>query len=1104
MNRVWRILICTLSLAAIAAAQTKAPPKPASIKTNPSPTQPAGKVTPPNSREPFVIEHYLTAVRFESNGAAERDISARIRVQSDAGAQGLKELIFGHRSPGEQVDMHLVRVHKADGTVANAAADVVKDIPIALANDAPAYADAKEKRIAVPALHPGDVLEYEIATRMTIPLSPRNFWFQQNFIDNAVVLDEDLKIDVPENRTVILESPGFPHETSHANGRTIYLWKHANLTGHSDSDPASPAALQRAAKLPDVQLTSFANWQDVARWYADLERGRDDPTPEIRAEAQQLIEGRATQIEKVQALYDYVSKSIRYIDIPLGLDGYQPHSAAEVFANQYGDAKDERILLAAMLRAVGIESSTALIPYVRKLDAAVPSPAQLDHVITAVPDGNDLLWMDPTAEVAPFRLLTSPLRDKSALLVSADGLGKIVRTPQDPPFPSTQRVEIDGQVSELGKLTATVHYFLRGDTEFVLRRAFHTTPPDQWKQFGQTILSLDGVHGDATSVSPGDPTDTRNSFEIEIKFTQLNFLDWDAARVRIALPMLTPSMPDLPAKNTQPINLGSPLDVTTQLKLVLPARFTAQVPVAISVARDYAEFKSSYQFEEHTLTATRTLNFTMRELPASRASDYQTFARSVAGDENQSLLVVNAENVPGNATVAGAPGNPAPVASAVPKNVQPDELLETGSVLLDSRNAPSALPLFLRAVELAPNHPQAWNDLGLAYMQLGQLDDAVSSFRKQIEINPSNEHSYNYLGVALQQQQKYDDAVDAYRKQIELNPLDPVAHGALGGLLLIQQRYADAVLELDKATILSPENAGLQIKLGEAYLDSGDEKNALDAFDKGIAMTPAPAVWNDVALLLANRKVALNRAQQYAESAIAATSSKLKNADLSNPAGNHLNDVATLGILWDTLGWVHFQKGDLETAEKYIRASWNLDQRGEAADRLAQIDEKRGKKDQAIQMFSLALAVPHPDPETRARLTLLLGGNAQIDALVNQAKPSLVKLRTFPAGTIPKPAAGAAKPEAAGATGDTDAEFLIVFSSGAKKNQVDNVDAVQFISGSAKLRPLADRLRSLDYGKIFPDSSPLEIIRRGTLSCSAKIGDCNFTLAPAEDLRAAN
>ena len=452
MNRVWRFLLFSIALAATAAAQTKTPSKISSANPASSRRQSPAKAPATNSREPFVIEHYATSVRFESDGTSERDLSARVRVQTDAGADGLKELIFGYRSPGEQVEVRYVRVRKTDGTVANTAADAVKDFPIALASDAPAYAGAKEKHIAIPAMHPGDILEYEIVTRLTAPLAAREFWFQQDFIDNAVVLDEQLKIDIPQSRALILASLNFPHETTQANGRVIYIWKNANPVAHTDSDPTSPAALQRAAKLPDVQLTSFATWQDVARWFASLELGRTDATPEIAAKAQQIVAGRTTQIEKIQALYDYVSKNIRYVDIPLGRDGYQPHSAADVFANQYGDARDQHALLAAMLRAVGIPSDAALIPYVRKLDISVPSPAQLDHVITVVPDANDLLWMDSTASVAPFRLLTSPLRDKSALLVPADGVGKLAKTPQDPPFLSTQRVEIDGQVTDLGKL----------------------------------------------------------------------------------------------------------------------------------------------------------------------------------------------------------------------------------------------------------------------------------------------------------------------------------------------------------------------------------------------------------------------------------------------------------------------------------------------------------------------------------------------------------------------------------------------------------------------------------------------------------------------------
>ena len=54
------------------------------------------------------------------------------------------------------------------------------------------------------------------------------------------------------------------------------------------------------------------------------------------------------------------------------------------------------------------------------IDLDVPSPGQFDHVITAVPRGEETLWLDTTAEVAPLGYLLLPLREKPALVVFSD------------------------------------------------------------------------------------------------------------------------------------------------------------------------------------------------------------------------------------------------------------------------------------------------------------------------------------------------------------------------------------------------------------------------------------------------------------------------------------------------------------------------------------------------------------------------------------------------------------------------------------------------------------------------------------------------------------
>jgi tetratricopeptide (TPR) repeat protein len=429
-------------------------------------------------------------------------------------------------------------------------------------------------------------------------------------------------------------------------------------------------------------------------------------------------------------------------------------------------------------------------------------------------------------------------------------------------------------------------------------------------------------------------------------------------------------------------------------------------------------------------------------------------------------------------------------APAIPPSAKSDELLEAGAAALNSNNPRAAIPLFKRVVELDPKHKQAWNDLGLAQLRLGQFDDAASSFRKQIEVNPYDERAYDYLGIALQQQQKYAEAASAYQKQIEVNPLDVLAHAALGALYLEQHKYAEAVPELDKATILSPDDAGLQVSLGQAYLNTGEKEKALAAFEKGAELSQTPMVWNNVAYALADHNLQLDRAQRYAESAIAAVDASLRNIDLSHVSLDELNQVGSIGTFWDTLGWVYFQKGDLATAERYIYASWALNQHGEVGDHLAQIYEKHGQKDDAIQMYALALAATRPIPETRGRMSVLAGSDSKIDELVSTAKPMLEKVRTLSAGKLLKE--------------DAQADFFLLLSAGTAGSRAARVDAAQFISGSSKLRPFADRLRSLDYGAVFPDDSPTRLVRRGTLSCSATSGECIFTLILPENVRTVN
>ena len=139
---------------------------------------------------------------------------------------------------------------------------------------------------------------------------------------------------------------------------------------------------------PAVQLTTFASWEEVGRWYAGLEKDRRQPPAEVKAKAEALTKDAKSEMEKIEALYDFVAKNFRYVSLSLGLGRYQPHASGDVLHNQYGDCKDKHTLLAALLEAEGIHASSVLINSSRKLYPDVPSPSLPSSWTGSSPSGD--------------------------------------------------------------------------------------------------------------------------------------------------------------------------------------------------------------------------------------------------------------------------------------------------------------------------------------------------------------------------------------------------------------------------------------------------------------------------------------------------------------------------------------------------------------------------------------------------------------------------------------------------------------------------------------------------------------------------------------------
>src|SRR5271169_1931317 len=1008
------LVACTLAAPYTALAQSGVTPPAAPAKAKKgakaAPSKPADTaVSKPDapkhdySQEAFVVEQYHSRYRFESDGTGRKETIARIRVQSEAGVQQWGQIQEGYNSANERVEIAYVRVVKADGSVVKAGEDAVQDLTAPVEREAPVYTDYRQKHITVPGLRPGEVLEYDMVTVIHTPLAAGQFWMDYEFDKSNIDLDETLDVDVPAGRNLKLKcKPGMEPKITEENGRRIYHWSSSHLERDDDKEKAREKEKKRKKHgpdddRPDIQLTTFETWEQIGRWYASLEKDRRAPSPEVRAKAQELTKGLNGDLEKTEALYDFVAKNFRYVSLSLGVGRYQPHAASDVLHDQYGDCKDKHTLLASLLQAEGMHASSVLINSSRKLDPDLPSPSQFDHVITMLPmtkgSEKEEVWMDTTAEVAPFRLLAFTLRKKQALVIPpADPPSSIAphleETPADTPMPDTEVSEIDGKINDIGKLDAHIHYEFRGDEELLLRSVFRRVPQANWQRVVENVNA--GLGGDITNLKVSDPAATREPFTLSYDVSKVNFLDWSKKKTDIVLPLVQFSLPDVDDDDTdgdaEPLKLGPKAEYSYNIKLELPSKYTAHAPLAFTLKRDYAAYEAAYKVENGVFTASRKLTLRQDELPPARASDYQSFRRAVGSDLAQQLSV--------ESSAAGAPVPPA--------DMKADDLVESGRAAIQNGNLPVGIALLKRATEVDPKNKFAWNNLGLAYFGMRDDEHAIAAFQKQLEVNPYDDFAYNNLGRVYWNERKYDEAVKAFNKQLENNPLDKFAHSNLGVMYAEWHKYSEAVPELEKAASLNPDSAELQVSLGDAYLNLGQDDKALAAFDHGVELSATPLVWNNIAYQLSLKKSHLDKAQQYAESAVSATAAALRNVSLDRLTPQELPLVPSLIAYWDTLGWVYFSEGNLNMAEKYVAAAWGLGHHGEVGDHLGQIYEKEGKKDLALRTYALSLSALRPIPETRDRLASLTGGNAKVDATVAKYKEDLQQLRTIDLGKAAK------------------------------------------------------------------------------------------------------
>lgn len=1084
MMRFFSLLLVLLSLAPALLTQ---------VSNDKKPTPKEADYT----QEAFVIEQFARKQKFEDDGTSTTQDSARVRIQSQAGVERYGLLTFSYPSATGTLEIDFVRVRKPDGSVLPTPLENTQDMAAEITRQAPFYSDLHEKHIAVKGLGVGDVLEFQTIERTTKPLAPGQFWTSCIFTRAEIVLDEQLEISVPRGRSIKIKSADLQPSITEAGGYRIYNWHRTNIPPKNETNDKRDATertwQQARGRLPqpDVLMSSFANWEDVGRWYGTLQDQRVKPTPEVIAKAVELTKNAPNDDAKLRALYAYVSTQFRYIGIAFGIGRYQPHAAPEVLANQYGDCKDKHTLLASLLTAVGIPAYPALISVSRDVDPDVPSPGQFDHVITVVPREGGLVWVDTTSEVGPYQYLAPPLRDKRALAIWKEKPAAVVDTPADLQYESTQTFNMDAKLSDAGTLEGHADFSARGDFECLLRQGFRNVPLPRWKDLVQNIAAATGFGGEVSEVTASSFEKTDEPFHFSYKYTRKEFGDWPNRRILAPEPLISlPAPGDEDLLPAGPSWLGPLVDIHFTSQVELPVEYRPALPAAIHVKRDFAQLDVTYAFTKGKLTSDRHLKTLMHEVPASERELYKQFVKTVQDDYGTYIPLssgsgspVAAQRNPDSATMNSLRRLPD---SASPEAVR---LENEAREAIERHDAQSAVSSLYRAVAIDPKFTRAWLILGGLLLMQKQRDAGIDAFHKAMVAAPEEPAVPKSLGFTLMALSEFENAVPVWQDFMKGHPDDVDGPTNLGRCLFGLKRYSEAATAYESALKMGGDLPNLEANLGSAYLKAGEREKAEAAFSKLAELDEGGDYYNNVAYLMADADLKLPLALDFAKRAAKSVEQESQEINLQSLTLEDLKRIFKLAAYWDTVGWVNNRMSNLQEAEQYLQASWKLTQDGVVAAHLCDVYKRAHKIANAIEMCRLALqrmpmseslAPTEYQTQTAAaqkELDDLTGGSAKQNSAVGAPNKvtdeRMFKLPRFLPGT-------------------ESAEFFVLLASDGK-SKTFKVDDVKFISGSSKMKFQGKQLRTINFNVPAPDSVPTRFVRRGILGCYEYSG-CSFLL----------
>ncbi|SNR14640.1 DUF3857 domain-containing protein [Tenacibaculum jejuense] len=388
---------------------------------------------------------------------------------------------------------------------------------------------------------------------------------------------------------------------------------------------------------------NYSNWEEFGKWmYNKLLLNRNKLNQATISKIKDLVKNASSDLEKAKIVYQFVQNKTRYINVSIGIGGWQPIPADQVDELGYGDCKGLTNYTKALLDAVGIKSFHTIVygNYKRDIDKNFSS-LQGNHMILNIPSENgEDTWLECTSQTMPFGFLGDFTDDRNVLVITPEG-GIIKRTPAYKNDFNLQHISANVTLNSNGSLAAKIDITSKGiqyDTKQVLDNKSESDLEkyylsNLWDYNNNMVINKIDINNNKDEIIFKEKLDVSINDYATVNENELLF--------RVNIFNKNSYIPKRYRKRKLPLKVDRGFKDTDTYTITIPEGYIIhQLPETKTINNKFGEYKVSItKIDDNTLKYNKSILIKEGTYPKEDYKLYRKFRKSIAKLENARIAI---------------------------------------------------------------------------------------------------------------------------------------------------------------------------------------------------------------------------------------------------------------------------------------------------------------------------------------------------------------------------------------------------------------------------------------------------------------------------------